>query len=169
MISLYGDSDFDTFATTRLREAINRHNIHQAQVLDELKERERSLASQYDQLMLHQRPEYPTAPQAEKLRTIAELVRTGTPYGDTHGYPVGPDQRALALPSSLHYCSSDRRINLFAGAPYSVLTGGRLWTISDDDVARVVALLDEEGLEVTEQRRTTDGYAFCVAPKTIEN
>lgn len=157
MTPIFTVHPLETPEIARLRYSINNADKVLQEYIREARRVDRAQSERYNELMLAQRPNYPTAEQLGAIATIAQMVREGTVYGDTHGYSdVG------ILPTSVRYASRDHRINIVAGSPNKAGSGDLLWEFTPEEVAAFQMAIADNGLTTFSQWDCHDGLAFVV-------
>lgn len=111
MTIIYGLSPFETPEIADLRESINEADRWFAQQMSDRNRLQREHCSRYDDMLVKQRPAYPTAEQLDALDRIAVFIDSDIPYGDHLGYATDQDRAAgRELPGSVQFASRSHRI-----------------------------------------------------------
>ncbi|MPV50092.1 hypothetical protein GCG21_08745 [Pseudactinotalea sp. HY160] len=162
------DTPYDTDEIVALRQEIRaHHDAHREQLLLS-RRRDLELRARYGELMLAQRPAYPTPEHIEGLARIATWVHDDVAYGNHLGYPTEVDKAAgRALPKGVRFSSAMRRINVYALSPYGYAATHRVWNFTGEEVEAMRALIREHGLRIMSDWAHGDGHAFTVASKQV--
>lgn len=119
--------------------------------------------------MLAQRPQYPTAEHLAGLSRVADLLRSGTAYGDHLGYATEREREAgRALPSGVRFDSHSQRLNVVALAPYAPDSADYIWSFTDDEVQAIRDRIADLDRKVIDEWLHADGIGFIVAPAAID-
>ncbi len=163
MTLIYSTTPHDTDELIALRQIINDNERAFSELRTIHSVDQRRLSDEYDTLMAAQRPTYPTPEHLQGLDMVAEMMRSGTEYGDHLGSPRRVDGEAgRALPRSVDFSSFACRINIRALAPYRARSTERAWEFSDDDIQAFRDELKKRSLGIASHWPHEDGVAFQV-------
>ena len=159
---IYDSSIYETKDAAALREVINKAEVNEYERLKAHNLVMGEMRQMYADMLLAQRPAYPTAEHLTGITKVARMVHDGTKHGDHLGHPREGEDR---LPRGVLFQGGVNRVNIYARAPYDPVrrSGGRLWSFTEDEVAALRGCLETEGLIVVSQWTHDDGVAFIVA------
>lgn len=163
MALIYSTTPHDTDELVALRQVINDNERAFSELRTIYSDDQRRLCDEYDALMAAQRPTYPAPEHLQGLDMVAEMMRSGTEYGDHHGSPRQVDREAgRALPRSVDFSSFACRINIRALAPYRARSSQHAWAFTEDDIETFRDELAKRSLGIASHWRHEDGVAFQV-------
>lgn len=169
MTVIFSDTPYDTPEIRALRKAINEEDQAHTQALLAHHRKQRELCDSYERLLAVRRPAYPTPEHLTALDQVAFLVHSDTPYGDHLGCATEQDQAVgRELPTSVDFCSTVSRINIYARAPLSPkFSARRLWKFSAGELVAFRQQLSQRSLRIINEWVHEDGIAFIVASSKV--
>lgn len=163
MALFYNTTPHDTDELVALRQVINDNERACSEIRTVYSVDQRRLCDEHDALMAAQRPTYPTPEHLQGLDMVAEMMRSGTEYGDHHGSPRQVDREAgRTRPRSADCSSFACRINIRALAPYRARSTQHAWIFTEDDIEAFRDELAKRSLGIASHWQYEDGVAFQV-------
>lgn len=158
MTSIFTIHPLETPEIAELRRSINAADKELQEYVQAARLIDRAQSTRYNELMLAQRPSFPTSEQVAAIAVIAEMVRSGTQYGDVHG-----NSDAGILPRTVTFSSKERRINVRADSPSKAGSMDLVWEFTPEETTAFLDAISTNGLTVFSQWECLDGLAFVVA------
>lgn len=163
MALIYSATPHDTDELVALRQIINDNERAFSEIRTIYSVDQRRLCDEFDALMAAQQPTYPTPEHLQGLDMVAEMMRSGTEYGDHHGSLRQVDHEVgQALPRSVDFSSFACRISIRALAPYRSRFSQHAWAFTEDDIEGFRDELTKRSLGIASHWQHEDGVAFQV-------
>jgi hypothetical protein len=120
---------------------------------------QRKLAAQIDAGRMLLRPNYPTAEQCKGIIEAVRRFKAGEATKSTHGDPVGPAEEPYAVRYSQQVDLG--WMHVAHGSPLHFDGDGHvLWTYTEEEIAFIVAFVEDQGVEVGKHWRSDGGLSL---------
>lgn len=125
--------------------------------ISQLRRHQRELQEQANTYLLKERPTYPTQQQRDGIKLAAVKVLAGEPASSHHGDAVAEGNNWVTVDGR----PGVGRLSIQHGAPYDARhTGGKLWHFTDEEITELIALVEAEGLTVTDHWQHDNGVSI---------
>lgn len=113
--------------------------------IEQLKASQRIIRDKVNEVRLSQKPDFPTAEQREGIQNAVLRFKDGYEAKSHHGDPCGPERSPYVVAYAQH--GVDGWMSIRHGAPfrYKTYDGGYLWKFSSDEIAAMLALVEDLG------------------------